>query len=70
MHKCSKGVVVPVQNAEFWRKKRLSNVIRDRRNLRALKREGWKVLIVWGCETEKKRLPQLSKKLEKFLRLQ
>src|SRR5687767_7218174 len=51
VHKCRYGSVIPATNADFWKAKRLSNVERDKRNLRALKREGWDVLIVWECET-------------------
>jgi DNA mismatch endonuclease (patch repair protein) len=58
-------MVVPATNATFWSTKRLSNVERDRRNLRALKREGWQVLIVWECET--KNPISLQKRLERFL---
>jgi DNA mismatch endonuclease, patch repair protein len=47
MHDCPYGRVTPKTNAEFWQAKRLSNVERDRRNLAALKKEGWKVLEVW-----------------------
>ena len=65
MHKCRYGSVVPATNSKFWRTKRLSNVERDRRNLKALKREGWHVMIVWECET--RNLPKLSKRIEKFL---
>jgi len=65
MHKCRYGKVVPVTNAKFWRTKRLSNVERDRRNLRALRREGWKVLIVWECET--KQPTSLQRRIERFL---
>lgn len=65
MHKCRFGSVVPATNAKFWRLKRLSNVERDRRNLRALRRGGWKVLIVWECETRKPAL--LLRKLQRFL---
>src|SRR2546429_366574 len=65
MHKCRYGSVVPATNAKFWRTKRLSNVARDRRNQRALKREGWKIMIAWECETRKP--AALQKKLEKFL---
>lgn len=65
MHNCRYGRVVPVTNAKFWREKRLSNVARDKRNLRALKRDGWKVLIVWECETRD--LLGLSKRIQKFL---
>jgi len=65
MHKCRYGSVVPATNATFWKTKRLSNVERDRRNLRALRREGWRVMIVWECET--RNLSTLSKRIEKFL---
>src|SRR5437016_7482270 len=50
MHKCRYGSVVPATNAKFWRTKRMSNVERDRQNLLALKRDGWKVLFVWEYE--------------------
>ena len=43
----------------------MSNVERDRRNLRALKRAGWKVMIVWECETRKP--AALAKRIQKFL---
>src|ERR1044071_3947649 len=51
MHNCRYGKVVPATNAEFWRNKRESNVNRDRRNLKLLKKAGWDVLIVWECQT-------------------
>src|SRR6267142_1526646 len=44
MHYCKYGRVVPATNPEFWRAKRLSNVERDLRNLKALKRDGWRVI--------------------------
>src|SRR2546430_9192335 len=65
MHKCRYGSVVPATNAKFWRTKRLSNVARDRRNLRALRRAGWNVLIVWECETRKPDV--LIKRIQRFL---
>lgn len=52
MHDCRYGRVTPRTNAEFWQKKRLSNIERDRRNIAALKEDGWEVLIVWECETK------------------
>ncbi len=66
MHSCKYGRVVPVSNAEFWRVKRMSNAERDRRNLRALRRKGWRVMIVWECET--KNLDRLAKRLDRFLK--
>lgn len=65
MHDCRYGNVTPKQNAEFWRVKRLSNVKRDRLNVAALEQAGWKVLVVWECQT---RTPeQLGPMLRNFL---
>ena len=65
MHHCKYGKVVPVSNAEFWSMKRLSNVKRDKRNLRLLRKAGWKVMTVWECET--KSVNTLMTRIEKFL---
>ena len=65
MHKCKYGKVVPATNADFWLSKRLSNVQRDRRTTSLLKKAGWKVLILWECET--KNLASLTKKIERFV---
>ncbi len=51
MHRCRYGRVVPKTNAEFWQKKRCSNVERDRRNQRSLRQSGWHVLVIWECWT-------------------
>ena len=65
MHACKYGKVVPTTNTEFWSSKRLSNVERDRRNLRTLKKAGWKIMTVWECET--KNLGALAKRIHRFL---
>ena len=67
MHTCKYGRVVPVTNAAFWKAKRLSNVERDRRNLRALRKD-WHVMTVWECQTKDSN--RLKKRLEKFLETQ
>ncbi len=66
MHKCKYGRVVPSTNAEFWRVKRKSNVERDSRNLKALKKAGWSVFVVWECQTRGK--AKLEARLRKFLK--
>jgi DNA mismatch endonuclease, patch repair protein len=66
MHKCKYGKVKPATNSEFWRVKRESNVARDKRNMRQLHRDGWKVLVIWECQTKDRE--KLKTKLEKFLK--
>lgn len=41
---------LPKSRLDFWGPKLESNALRDRRNKRALARQGWKVLTVWECE--------------------
>lgn len=67
MHDCPYGRVVPRTNAEFWRRKRLSNVERDRRNAAELERQGWEVLTVWECMTKPAAVERLPKLLADFL---
>jgi DNA mismatch endonuclease (patch repair protein) len=40
----------PATRSEFWQSKFSSNVTRDRRVGRELKKLGWAVLVVWQCE--------------------
>lgn len=65
MHSCRFGQVIPSTRKEFWMKKRLANVTRDRKNLRLLKNTGWEVLTVWECQT--KNVSALCLKIENFL---
>lgn len=40
----------PKSNVSFWTEKFGQNVARDSRNMRALRRLGWRVLVVWECQ--------------------
>jgi DNA mismatch endonuclease (patch repair protein) len=50
-HACSHGLTSPVTNSSYWEAKRTKNVERDKVNIRTLRKEGWKVLVVWECWT-------------------
>jgi DNA mismatch endonuclease (patch repair protein) len=64
MHRCRYGKVTPKTNAEFWQQKRMSNVERDKRHRRSLRKD-WSVLTVWECETRDHH--RLSNKLSRFI---
>ena len=49
MHRCKRGKSTPRTNAEFWRTKREKTRNRDRHNVAALRRAGWRVFVVWEC---------------------
>jgi DNA mismatch endonuclease, patch repair protein len=46
----------PKTNTEYWGPKLLRNVKRDRRNRAALRRAGWRVAVIWECQTRDARL--------------
>lgn len=43
--------LVPKSRVEFWTQKFAQNVRRDRRNAEALRRLGWRVAVIWECQT-------------------
>lgn len=49
-HEGCKYFVWPKNNADFWKKKIESNVMRDTKNYQLLEKLGWRVLTVWECE--------------------
>ena len=49
-HEGCKKATTPKTNAAFWQSKFEQNRERDERNVRSLRRDGWRVLIVWECE--------------------
>lgn len=51
-HKCPASVL-PRSNVAYWKLKQTKNMRRDRRNLRALRQAGWKVIVIWECQIGK-----------------
>ncbi len=44
----------PSQGVEFWNNKFEKNVQRDKKNIMKIEATGWKVIVVWECETTSK----------------
>ena len=65
-HSCGRGFS-PSTNAEFWQAKLDANVARDCRQVDALTTLGWRVLVVWECETHVATLQELETRLALFL---
>lgn len=63
-HRCKKGRL-PKSRLRYWRPKIAANKKRDARNLAALRRSGWRVLVVWQCELKNGKT--LLRKLKIFL---
>lgn len=66
-HRCRKGRSLPQTRTEFWEDKLTRNKQRDERNRLALRRGGWKVLVVWECQTSPGRMSRLEVRIRRFL---
>lgn len=62
-HTNCRKATVPKSNNEFWKLKFRNNRLRDARAIRSLRRDGYRVILIWECEKE--RIPtKLSNILE------
>jgi len=46
-HRCAKCYKKPTSNESYWTRKIKNNVKRDKKNIRMLKSNGWKVMCLW-----------------------
>lgn len=49
-HKRCKYAYTPKTRIEFWQRKFDENVERDRLTLKSLRKQGWRILVVWECQ--------------------
>jgi DNA mismatch endonuclease (patch repair protein) len=68
-HKGCPASSTPTQNAEFWKEKFAANVRRDRRKARELRTLGFRVMVVWECQTKSAdKRGSLQRRLDRFFR--
>ena len=65
-HDCAEGQRTPKSNLDYWLPKIQRNRTRDDENVRALKGDGWSVLVLWECELGDEKA--LHKALDEFVR--
>ncbi len=51
-HPSCRYATIPKTRKQFWENKFEDNVVRDRRSQSALSQLGWRVLVIWECETK------------------
>jgi DNA mismatch endonuclease (patch repair protein) len=64
-HKGCRRASLPQSNYNFWRAKLAHNVERDAEQLVAIRKLGWRALVVWECEIKNER--RLAARLCRFL---
>ena len=51
-HACARGDRLPSTNVEYWKNKIARNKVRHDRHADDLRELGWRVLVIWECETK------------------
>src|SRR5690349_15880847 len=62
-HKDCKYFVVPKTRTEWWLTKINLNIANDVKAISALKKGGWKIITLWGCDLKPKKLSSKFKRL-------
>ncbi len=62
-HEGCKYYVVPKTRTEWWLNKINGNIANDKKAIKALKKEGWKIINIWTCKLKKSGLSNTLKKL-------
>lgn len=63
-HGC-KAAHIPKSNIGYWGPKLERNRVRDAKNIEDLILRGWKVLVIWECETKNKN--EMKARIKQFL---
>lgn len=64
-HKGCKRKSMPKTNINYWKRKLQRNIEKQKKDITALKKMGWRVSIIWECQTKDKE--RLANKLQKIL---
>jgi DNA mismatch endonuclease (patch repair protein) len=55
-HKNCKYFVVPKTRTDWWLKKINGNIANDIKAVKALKKDGWKIITIWECNLKKDKI--------------
>ena len=53
-HRGCKAATTPTSNTDYWTEKFRRNVERDKKTKAALRKLGWRVIVVWECQLKKR----------------
>jgi len=60
-HKCPIHYREPKSGKKFWRTKVENNVLRDKKGIRLIKKNGWKPVIIWEHDIKNKKFAEKLK---------
>jgi DNA mismatch endonuclease Vsr len=64
-HEGCRRATMPTTNRRFWRTKLRRNAVRDIEQLAAIRKLGWRAMVIWECEIKNEK--RLAARLRRFL---
>jgi len=64
-HKNCRKQAIPKTNKKYWEQKLQRNIKKQERDIKLLKKQGWKVYKIWECQTNDE--SKLTQKITKIL---
>lgn len=64
-HKGCRKATIPQSNRRFWRRKLRLNMARDAKQIAAIRKQGWRALVIWECDIKDEK--RLTARLRQFL---
>src|ERR1043165_2828498 len=68
-HTNCKFFVIPKTRTAWWQNKINNNIANDSKAIKQLKKQGWKIITIWGCQLIKKPFQKRLLSLEKKIKL-
>ena len=66
-HSNCRYATIPKTRTDWWQQKIETNKINDEKSQKALKKSGWKIITIYGCDLKKSKLEKTLEKLVKKL---
>lgn len=57
-HEGCKYFTIPKTKSEWWKNKIETNAANDTKAMKALKKDGWKIITIWTCELKPKKVEE------------
>jgi DNA mismatch endonuclease (patch repair protein) len=68
-HNNCKYFVVPKTKTHWWLNKINGNIVNDGKASKALKKDGWKIIIIWSCKLKTYNLKRTLEKLKESIKV-
>lgn len=64
-HANCKFAKFPKTNSSYWTPKIINNIAKDKKHIKSLKQDGWRIIVLWTCKLKSKTINKVFESLLK-----